>query len=348
MTLLVVAEFGSAMLLNNENKEVQRRESSKRDHEDSNRKTWANLNAQIVHHSKSDKNLKWLDMQRVDQKWSKSAKNFLHKSGKNSSHKSGKNSSHKSSKNSSHKSGKNSSHKSGKNSSHKSGKNSSHKSGKNLLHKSGKNSSHKSGKNLLHKSAKDGHKWGKHGHKSGKNGQRRAERKAKWEALKQENQKLDAALKTTQESLKNAQNETVEWKAKYDGLIAKIADLEAAIKKLNSFITELKQKVEAGEAWKVALDKAILEVAELKKALEAANQRLHFFAELRKKFKRDRNGNRKEHSKSNRNQKSRKNSKSDKKFFQIIPTVTEDHKEFKLNDRSFDDKKSFLRVGATQ
>ena len=277
MTLLMVAELGSAILVINDNKGIQRRENSKRDHSNSNKRNWANINAQIIHHSKSDKNLKWLDLVKVDKKWSKSDK----KAGQWKKEKS--------------------------------------------LHKSHKNSSHKSHK--------------------------RGEWKAKWEALQQENQKLSSALATTQEALRNAQNETAEWKAKYEALCAKVAELEETIRKLNIWIAELKQKAEAGAAWKAALDKAVVEIAELKKALDIANQRLRYFAALQHKFKRDKAGNWNDKSKSNKYNKSWKNSKSDKKGFQtfkLTPTVVEQRKEIKLNDKSFSDKKSYLFVGAGQ
>ena len=277
MTLLMVAELGSAILVINDNKGIQRRENSKRDHSNSNKRNWANINAQIIHHSKSDKNLKWLDLVKVDKKWSKSDK----KAGQWKKEKS--------------------------------------------LHKSHKNSSHKSHK--------------------------RGEWKAKWEALQQENQKLSSALATTQEALRNAQNETAEWKAKYEALCAKVAELEETIRKLNIWVAELKQKAEAGAAWKAALDKAVVEIAELKKALDIANQRLRYFAALQHKFKRDKAGNWNDKSKSNKYNKSWKNSKSDKKGFQtfkLTPTVVEQRKEIKLNDKSFSDKKSYLFVGAGQ
>ena len=301
MTLLMVAELGSAILVINDNKGIQRRENSKRDHSNSNKRNWANINAQIIHHSKSDKNLKWLDLVKVDKKWSKSDK----KAGQWKKEKS----------------------------LHKSHKNSSHKSHKNASHKSHKNSSHKSHKNSSHKSHKRG-EW-----------------KAKWEALQQENQKLSSALATTQEALRNAQNETAEWKAKYEALCAKVAELEETIRKLNIWVAELKQKAEAGAAWKAALDKAVVEIAELKKALDIANQRLRYFAALQHKFKRDKAGNWNDKSKSNKYNKSWKNSKSDKRGFQtfkLTPTVVEQRKEIKLNDKSFSDKKSYLFVGAGQ
>lgn len=282
MTLLLAAEFGSAIFLGNENNGMQRRENSKHDHSDSNKKKFANLNAQMLHKSMSDKNLKWLNLERVDKKWSKSDKKAGQwRKDKSSSHKSHK--SHKSHQN-------HMSHKSHK--SHQSHK--SHKS-----HKS--HQSHKS-----HKSHKS-----HNGHKSHKRGQM----KAKWEALQQENQRLAANLKSTQEALKAAQDQAADWKAKYDALAVKAAELEAIINKLNIIIADLKQKADAGVAWKAALDKAIIEIAEFKKALEMANQRLRYFAALQHKYKRDSHGNWSDKSKSH---KSHKNSKSDKKVYTFV------------------------------
>ena len=262
MTLLLVVELGSAMSLFGDNNGVQRRENSKRDHSNSDKKNWAAINTQILHKSNSDKNRQWLNLQKDGNKHSKSDKKVGQwKRDKSSS----------------------------KNSSHKSHKNS---------HKSMHNS---------HKSHKNSHKSHKNSHKSHKKG----EWKAKFEALQQENQKLAAALRFTQEALKNAQQEAAEWKAKYEALCAKVAELEGTIQKLNIWIADLKQKAEAGVAWKFALDKAVCEIAELKKALEIANQRLRYFAALQNKYKRDKSGNWSNKSKSHH---SKKNSKSDKKF----------------------------------
>lgn len=148
-----------------------------------------------------------------------------------------------------------------------------------------------------------------------------AENKLKFIAILEK--KLQDAEKIIYELKAKAGTEdqtVIAWKSKFEFAASKIAEYEEIIRKLNSYIAELKDKTNDDSESKKKLAEAFAKIAELRKALEEANQRLRYFAALQHKYRlpSQEEKSRKEQS---RKEHSRKQNNNEFRTISITPTV---------------------------
>jgi hypothetical protein len=119
------------------------------------------------------------------------------------------------------------------------------------------------------------------------------------------------------EALKEIEN----WKKKFSECDERACKLEESNKELKNYVFQLKEKAEKNENNEKLLAITLAKVAELRKGLDVANERLRYFAALRNRFVIDRKDGKSKSSKhsksdkkvkSKRSQNSSKHSKSDK------------------------------------
>ena len=114
--------------------------------------------------------------------------------------------------------------------------------------------------------------------------------------------------------------DSMSWKSKLEFAASKIAEYEETIKKLKAYIAELKAKNSDDSEARKQLAQALAKVEELRHALDAANERLRYFASLQHKYRLPSQveKSRKEHS-----HKSASNKQNNNEFrtIQIKPTI---------------------------
>ena len=125
-------------------------------------------------------------------------------------------------------------------------------------------------------------------------------------SLENKIQDLEKLVYNLKCKLAEAQEEASNWKSKYNALYEKSCQYEETIRKLSAYITELRAKVAENDDCHNKLAEAFAKIAELKKCLEEANEKLKMWAERREKHKKNGHSN----NQSNQNHNSQKNNQS--------------------------------------
>lgn len=128
-------------------------------------------------------------------------------------------------------------------------------------------------------------------------------------SLENKIQDLEKLVYNLKCKLAEAQEEASNWKSKYNALYEKTCQYEETIRKLSAYLTELRAKIAENDECHNKLAEAFAKIAELKKCLEEANEKLKMWAERREKHKKNGHWNNNSQ-KNNQNHNSQKNNQS--------------------------------------